>query len=167
MHYREIKIFIFMTMFCYSAQSKYQFDLKPPCAKIYSLNVRFLWDIKCILYSLQQNTPGQGQCGREKIQVQYADLCRFFCISPKSGEMQESSNQQAPHSVGDFLAPQAPTPQGSISTDVIPQPEPIKERIRWPKMSDIKEASTADRKHSHRDHVQPSKGTLWYNREEG
>lgn len=62
----------------------------------------------------------------------------------ESGEMQESSSQEAPYSAGDFSAPQSPTPQGSISTDAIPQPEPMKERIRWPKMSDIKEWASFD-----------------------
>ncbi len=68
-------------------------------------------------------------------QVQHADL--------ESGEMQESSSQEAPH-FSDFSAPQSPTPQGSISTDAIPQPEPMKERIRWPKMSVIKEWASLD-----------------------
>ncbi len=57
--------------------------------------------------------------------------------------MQESSSQEAPH-FSDFSAPQSPTPQGSISTDAIPQPEPMKERIRWPKMSVIKEWASLD-----------------------
>ncbi len=62
----------------------------------------------------------------------------------ESGEMEEISSQEAPHSARDFSAPQSPTPQGSISTDAIPQSEPMKERIRWPKMTDIKEWASYD-----------------------
>lgn len=74
------------------------------------------------------------------------------CTDLESGETQENSSQEAPHRAGDFSAPKSPTPQGDISTAAIPRPEPIKERIRWPKMSDTKEWASFD-ENLNRDHV--------------
>lgn len=66
------------------------------------------------------------------------------CTDLVSGETQESSSQEAPHSTGDFLAPTPPIVRRNILTDAIPQTEPMKERIKWPKMSDTKEWNSLD-----------------------
>ncbi|KAL7405804.1 hypothetical protein ABVT39_007439 [Epinephelus coioides] len=58
--------------------------------------------------------------------------------------MQESPSQEAPHSTGDFSASSSPTTYRSTLTDAIPQTEPIKERINWPKMSKAKEWANFD-----------------------
>lgn len=66
------------------------------------------------------------------------------CTDLVSGEMQESSSQDVPHSTGDFLAPTPPIVRRNILTDAILQHEPMKERIKWPKMSDMKEWNSLD-----------------------
>lgn len=79
---------------------------------------------------------GKSKCGTGETQVQCTDLV--------SGETQESSSQEASHSTGDFLAPTPPIVRKNILTDAIPQTEPMKERIKWPKMSDTKEWNSLD-----------------------
>lgn len=99
-------------------------------------------EVKCSCGKICKNLRGlkihqaKTKCGREEAQVQRTDLV--------SGETSENPNQEAPHSVGVFLAPQSAALPRNTSPDRPPQSEPMKERIKWPKMSDTKAWATLD-----------------------
>ncbi|KAL7889466.1 hypothetical protein AOLI_G00017240 [Acnodon oligacanthus] len=57
------------------------------------------------------------------------------------GSYQESSRQEAPHSTGDLSAPVSPQDLRMDPPDANPksQPHPVREQIKWPKMSNNKQ----------------------------
>lgn len=95
-------------------------------------------EVKCHCGKVCKNTKGlkihQGRtkCGKKGSQMQRTVV---------TGETQESSRQEEPHSPGDLSAPVSPQDHKTDSSNTSPesQTHPAKERIKWPKMGDNKE----------------------------
>ncbi|KAI8485155.1 hypothetical protein Bbelb_370800 [Branchiostoma belcheri] len=109
---------------------------------------------KCHCGKICKNSKGlkihqaKTKCGQGVLQMQRAGV--------EPGETQEDSRQEAPHSTGDPQAPESPqahrrhSPQRRTVTEsqqprsreqvsrAERQAHPVKDRIKWPKMSDTK-----------------------------
>ncbi len=80
----------------------------------------------------------KSACGQGRMHVHRSD--------EPSGEMQENPRQEAHHSPSDLSVPAIPQDHTRRASNAIPEspPQPTKERIKWPKMSDGKEWSMLD-----------------------
>ena len=81
----------------------------------------------------------RSKCGQGVIHTRHTDL--------HSGETQENSGQEAHHSPRDLSVSASPQEHMRITSSAIPEspPKPVKERIKWPKISDAKDWSRLDK----------------------
>ena len=59
-------------------------------------------------------------------------------------QTQENPSQEAPHSTGDLSASALPLNRTMVNSDASRQPQPVRERVKWPKMNSNKEWQQLD-----------------------
>ncbi len=86
----------------------------------------------------QRLVKDKTKCGQRRTHAHRTDQ--------QSGETQENPRQEAHHSPRDLLVPAIPQEHTRATSDATPESPPrlMKERIKWPKMSETKEWSMLD-----------------------
>ncbi|XP_038159099.1 uncharacterized protein LOC119796966 [Cyprinodon tularosa] len=99
-------------------------------------------EVRCQCGKICKNTRGlkihqaKTKCGKEAI------LLQRRVETPR--QTQENPSQEAPHSTGDLLATALPLNHTVVNSDASQQPQPAKDRIKWPKMNSNKEWQQLD-----------------------